>query len=279
MSFREAIPAGYGPSVVGLALMAAGGVGDMLWHILFGIEQALSAALSPTHLLLFFAGSLAFLGPVRALAARGGGASLGEELPALLGFVYFLTGAGFLTEWTMRIVAGASLAPGLRFAHADPALLSELAFYLLAYGILTFVVRGMLLAGVALYVGRTFPVHPGALTLVFGLSAGFTTLMRAGADPLALTLSPAICAGLIADLTIALLQPGRGPLWRLQVLGFIVPCTFVAVNLAVVGSLFGGYWWEVHVVAGSAVLAGFCGLLIASLMQPQAAAPASPSGA
>ena len=143
LSFREAIPAGYGPSVVGLALMAAGGVGDMLWHLAFGVEQELSAALSPTHLLLFFAGSLVFLGPVRALVARGGGASLGEELPALLGFVYFLTAMGFLTEWTMRVVAGASLAPGLRFAHADPALLSELGFYLLSYGILTFVVRGV----------------------------------------------------------------------------------------------------------------------------------------
>ena len=104
--------------------------------------------------------------------------------------------------------------------------------------------------------------------------------MRAGADPLALTLSPAICAGADRGSHDRAAAPrSRAALASCKLLGFVVPFTFVAVNLAIVGALWGGYWWEVHVVAGSAVLAGFAGLLVASLMQPRAEAPASPSGA
>ena len=60
------IPAGYGYAVVGAGLFTVGGVSDLIWHQIFGVEFGLDALLSPTHLLLFVGGALMLTGPVRA---------------------------------------------------------------------------------------------------------------------------------------------------------------------------------------------------------------------
>jgi hypothetical protein len=52
--WREALPPGYHLSLLGVAIFAVGGILDMIWHILFGIEVSVEALLSPTHLLLAF---------------------------------------------------------------------------------------------------------------------------------------------------------------------------------------------------------------------------------
>lgn len=47
------LPPGYGVAAAGLIIFAIGGVGDGIWHTVFGVESGLDALLSPTHLLLF----------------------------------------------------------------------------------------------------------------------------------------------------------------------------------------------------------------------------------
>ena len=44
----------------------AGAIGDMFWHIVFGIEVSIDALLSPTHLLLLIGALLILSGPLRA---------------------------------------------------------------------------------------------------------------------------------------------------------------------------------------------------------------------
>ena len=61
--WREAIPTGYELSLLGAPLFLIGGIADMIWHILFGIEKSTEALLSPTHLLLAFSGVLIVSGP------------------------------------------------------------------------------------------------------------------------------------------------------------------------------------------------------------------------
>lgn len=55
---RASLPRGYGLAFVGAALFALGGLTDLLWHQIFGIEIAVDALLSPTHLLLGAGGIL-----------------------------------------------------------------------------------------------------------------------------------------------------------------------------------------------------------------------------
>ena len=47
----------------GILVFFAGGVGDLLWHTVFGIEEDLEALLSPTHLIFATGGSLMAVGP------------------------------------------------------------------------------------------------------------------------------------------------------------------------------------------------------------------------
>src|ERR671937_2288407 len=46
-AWRQALPPGYAVSFVGVVLFAVGGVLDMVWHLLFGIERSVEALLSP----------------------------------------------------------------------------------------------------------------------------------------------------------------------------------------------------------------------------------------
>ena len=82
---RAALPAGYGLALLGTAIFAAAGVGDLIWHTLFGIEEDFEALVSPTHLMLGAGLALMVSAPLRA----GLASAWGSRLAAVR------TGAGF----------------------------------------------------------------------------------------------------------------------------------------------------------------------------------------
>src|SRR5256886_9646969 len=94
-TWRAAIPAGYGYAVAGVFIFGAGGIFDMLWHSIFGIEFSTDALLSPTHLVLATGATLIAAGPFVASAGRGTRRDLIGQLPAVavlgvvLGRVHF----------------------------------------------------------------------------------------------------------------------------------------------------------------------------------------------
>ncbi|MGH7429136.1 MAG: hypothetical protein ACREJ4_12405, partial [Candidatus Methylomirabilaceae bacterium] len=65
------LPGGYVLSLLGVVIFAASGVGDMVWHLIFGIEDSLDALMSPTHLGLALGAGLMVSGPLRAARIRG----------------------------------------------------------------------------------------------------------------------------------------------------------------------------------------------------------------
>ena len=69
-SLTGAIPIGYGTSVAGVVVFMAGAIGDMFWHIIFGIEVSIDALLSPTHLLLLIGALLILSGPLAGRMVR-----------------------------------------------------------------------------------------------------------------------------------------------------------------------------------------------------------------
>jgi len=88
----EAMPPGYLPGLFGAAVFALGGVGDMFWHTLFGIERNMEALLSPTHLLLALGAALMVTSPPRAAWRRPAGHSRGwrGQAPILIGLALLL---------------------------------------------------------------------------------------------------------------------------------------------------------------------------------------------
>ena len=72
--WRDGWPAGYRVGALGVLLFAAGGLGDMVWHEVLGVEVGLNAAFSPSHMLIVVGSVLMLTSPLRSwwTAARGG---------------------------------------------------------------------------------------------------------------------------------------------------------------------------------------------------------------
>ena len=97
-AFGRALPKGYGASLAGVVIFGFGGVFDMIWHTLFGIEAGTEALLSPSHILLAVGMALVFTGPVRSAWAR---AANGESLRGWRDLWPMLTGVMLLTTLLM----------------------------------------------------------------------------------------------------------------------------------------------------------------------------------
>lgn len=69
--FFDWVPDAYRLAAVGLGVSAVGGIGDGIWHTVFGVEIGIDALLSPTHLVLLTGGLLILWTPVRSSAGRG----------------------------------------------------------------------------------------------------------------------------------------------------------------------------------------------------------------
>jgi hypothetical protein len=100
--WRGVLPRGCGLSLAGALIFAAGGVGDMIWHQLFGIESDFEALISPTHLVLAVGAVLIASGPLRAawsdpqqVARR----DLSAWLPPLLSLTTILSALTFFSDY------------------------------------------------------------------------------------------------------------------------------------------------------------------------------------
>lgn len=236
---RAILPHGYGLTAVGLGLFGVGGLGDMIWHELFGVEANLEAMYSPTHLVLMVGLLLVVTGPLRAARRRPGPAP-DPALPTILALAYSLALVGFLTffsnpltnaypQWTVG--EGEALGIGSIFVQAG--LLSLFLFVSLR--------RWQLPAGTFLLV----------LTLVYTGMAVITDEYR--------FIPVAALAGVVIDLLNERWRPAREVRRQTRWFAFLAPAVFFATYFAVL-ALTGGIAWTIHLWAGGIFLAGLTGL-------------------
>lgn len=98
-SIGMALPPGYGLSLIGAGLFLAAGLGDLVWHVAFGIEENIDALLSPTHLVLAASGFLMVFGPVRSAWSKGPPASFPRWLPWVTALTMGLAILGAFTQY------------------------------------------------------------------------------------------------------------------------------------------------------------------------------------
>ena len=111
-AWSDTVPRTYRLALLGIPIFILGGIGDMIWHRLLGIEEGVDALLSPTHQVLglgiFFVAS----GPIRSvLADRAAGTTLARQLPLVLGLATWLILAHFGTAYAFDPGAGRTNAP------------------------------------------------------------------------------------------------------------------------------------------------------------------------
>lgn len=100
-TFRRGLPYGYWTSLIGVIVFATGGVFDLFWHTLFGIETDITGLVSVSHLWLALGGALVFVGPIRSIAHRYDEHTGGWKVtgPLLLCTAALLTELAFFTQY------------------------------------------------------------------------------------------------------------------------------------------------------------------------------------
>lgn len=221
------LPSGYEGARIGLALFAAGAIGDAAWHTAFGVERGVDALLSPTHLLLFAGLVLILTAPHRA----------GNATPWMV--AGSLISATALVGFFVNFAWGLGIAALARTAY-DPV--NEVGETQVIAGVASMLVTTAVLFGAArLLVTARRPPH-GALTVLFGT----VSLLVSGAfDEDVEGVGAAFLAGIVLDVAIrSSLKPAHA---------------FFAAAVVLWGTYFGllaidGIEWQAEIWLGAVVL-------------------------
>ncbi|WP_425144756.1 hypothetical protein [Deinococcus sp.] len=251
----RAFPTGYEQGAVGVVVFGVGGLGDLTWHTLFGIEVGIDALLSPTHLLLFLGAELLVLSPLvanwRAPSSRRSGAAL--VWPAVLSMTAALCFASFIHmyAWALVDLPDASSFQGAR-SFATSTLLTSL-----------------LLTAPVLLLLRRWTLPLGAVTLMYGLNTLLMRGMTVGLDAAPAVLLLALGSGLAADLLLRWLLPSPSRPLAFRAFAALLPPLlwvpfFVGSGRA---TLLGA---SLELWTGVCVMAALGGLALSALVVPPA---------
>ncbi|GCE24878.1 hypothetical protein KDA_03620 [Dictyobacter alpinus] len=254
-SWREAIPAGYELTVLAVAGFAIGGVGDMFWHIFFGIEQNIDAEMSPTHLFLMACGCIFLASPYRALYHNSGTTLQGVQrlnlvlsqillmaLPSII-----LTSFHPLTQfWPTYVPTGDNKGQSL--------------------AVVSIYFQAVLVTGYALFAVQRWRLFPGFFTFSWGVTA----IMMAVLGDSVLSVVIASLAGLLTDVAYAWLRPDPSKqLTNYRLFAMCVPMLlFLVYFLVLQFATPTGVIWTIHLSVGSIVVSGLLGLLLTYLIKP-----------
>jgi hypothetical protein len=253
--WARALPVGYDLAVLGALIFAFGGVGDLIWHTLFGIEANIEALISPTHLLLALGATLMITGPLRAAWRRpiADRATWAQHAPLLIALTLVLALCAFFTQYAHPWVE-----PRAQVGYPGGD-----GFFGLALGMVSILLQTALLMGVALLALRRGRLPIGGWTLLLGLSTALVSVLD---DQYRLILA-ALAAGIAGDVLLWLLRPAASRPAALRGFAFLAPVLLYASYYAQL-ALAPGIRWSIHMWSGSIVLAGVVGLLLSYLVVP-----------
>jgi hypothetical protein len=211
-SWRRMLPEGYGLAIAGVGSFVLGGIGDMIWHALFGIEVDVAALISPLHLTLGIGLLLLESGPLRAAwrrlpaGAAHGWSALGPPILTVALITALLNG---LTMFAHPL-ADTFAAPGpalttLAAANATVKVSGTQTLESMAQslGIASIMIQAALQMGFILALVRRWRLPFGALTLIVALPGAllcaqhdhYPTACRAGLSPARTGRCASTCSG------------------------------------------------------------------------------------
>jgi len=244
------------PLRLAAVLVVSGGVGDLLWHEAFGIEDDIAALLSPTHLLLMAGGLMLFASPLRSmLDRRAPSGTMREFLPAAVAITCVTAILSFFLQFAspFKIDDQAAFTPGAPYEIQIRGILGLLVF------------NGLLLGAMAWVLQRWRP-PAGTFTLLLG-GVALLDASQHGFDEAALVI-PAVLGGLIADTLVYLRSR---PAVVLTVTPAVMWLTWFGTYHAV-----WGLGWEAELWTGTTLFAALTGLGLALLSPPAQISDVSP---
>lgn len=250
----QAIPNGYGLSVLGLPLFIAAGVGDLIWHTLFGFEVGVEPLLSPTHLVLALNGLLIISGPFRSAWRRADTVATpnwSTLLPAMLSLLAILSTFTFFTSFAHPLTKVELVTqPG---GNGD-----------ISWGVASVLLQTGLLMGVVLLALGRWRLPSGTLTLILTLN---TALMSVFQDQYML-IPIVLVSEVLADFLLWWLKPSVTQPDALRLFAFLVPILFYLNYFIAILVVYGSISWSIHLWLGTVVMAGLVGLALSYLLVP-----------
>lgn len=264
-------PTGYRAALIGVPLFVAGGVGDSIWHALFGIEEDVDALLSPTHIVLGLAAALMASGSLVAAWIRTDSTRPASDRPSLswsavIALALVLSVAAFFTAFAnpfgLPLAAGEratelvdlGLQQGVEDMVGSPLLAQAL-------GVASILWLAAILVPAVLFAVLGWRLPVGALTVIVGVGVGASALPH----EILLFVLVAIAAGLAADGLVLMLRPGADRPRAIAWLSLLIPAILVTLYFVAIQSTV-GIAWPLELWTGSIVLAGGVGLALALLV-------------
>lgn len=248
--FSDAVPLGYGYALWGCSVFFIGGISDMIWHSVFGVEADIDALLSPTHLILATGLMMMFSGPLRAWILRTEkerNGSLLSQLPLLLTMASAMSLVTFMTQYATFTDLDAM---GLRPVEDAAIFLNQ------AIPLLDMMLVSVLLVGLLSIIMKRGRPAPGFLTILLTLNIASMSYMRSHPE----VILAALAAGILGDMLLAWTMQRRDDLVRIRVCCFVLPMLLMGAT-TVLMLVQNGIWWSVHMWTGSVVISGMAGIL------------------
>ncbi len=265
----NALPIGYEWGALGVIVFGLGGVGDLIWHSLFGIEVGSSALLSPTHLMLLFGGVLILSSPVRSAWCSSMRTKPGflEFLPALLSaFAAF----SFVTFMQMYNWGLTSLPTSKSFMDRISYGSDHFIEYLQREAAGGILFSNVILVGVALLLLRRWQTPFGTFTLIYGLNTTMMSVMVGGST--SGSIAPVVAgfgAGIMADMLVQVLKPSPTRVFEWRLFAALIPLVTWSLHFITVHFLSdGGIGLNREFWTGIIVMSALSGLVLSVLAIP-----------
>ena len=258
----------YQRGLLGIPVFFLGGVGDLIWHSFFGVENRIEAVTSPTHLIIGCGVVLVLSAPIRsALSARDSLRTLRDQLPLLLAFAAILEFVHLGTSYAFDASAARMDAPPREVAtSADYFTTTAIVLYKTGTGIMVVILQSLIEMIFAIWLVSRFRLASGAMTIFFVLGDSMMAAALTNDRPLVLVhIGMAVVAGLVADTLIARTRPSQMRFGALQLFGFVVPIAYFATFFALTIAL-EGTWWNWSLIGGALVWSGLAGVSLATLV-------------
>jgi hypothetical protein len=243
-TLRERTPAGYWPAVLGLIGFAVGGIGDGLWHTLFGVEVGIDALLSPTHLILMASLLAIVTAPYRAAIARPSERRRGVALVSLgvgtalvaffVNFVWGLGDAGFTGGYNPASGSGErEVIAGVASALVSTGVLVGVTHFVLRLGRPGFGTFTAMFGIVSLAVHVAFEEEWIGVAAAVVAGAILDVLLRRVGKPLELQRALFISMGSMWAIYFGLAVLMNRMAWPAEIwIGSIVLCALAAAGMA-----------------------------------------------
>ncbi|MZQ85018.1 hypothetical protein GQF01_23165 [Paenibacillus sp. 5J-6] len=251
-TWAAAIPTGYGLGVAGVLLFFIGGIGDMLWHTIFGIEKNIEALLSPTHLILLTGALMILTSPYRAMsdAEKDVSPSFRRLLPALTSVALtFAVMAFFLMyAWSFR--------QNLWMAIEEDAV---------AKAVVDFLVTTMLLVLPIMFVLRRWKLPFGTVTYFFVFEAILMAVLDGFSHYGSIVIL--LISGIIGDLLLKSIKEKEVCAWQYRGVFFLLPVLIWGLYFADL-RLFHTLDWSPELWGGTIFICGLCSMGLSMLTAP-----------